>query len=78
MVCTIILPANAPIHQILSSPQPSTEVAKKDACLKACKALHEVGALTDYLLPEQDDKNEELTENLSDSDGSSGQWMPLI
>ncbi|KAL0315312.1 UNVERIFIED_CONTAM: Dicer-like protein 4 [Sesamum radiatum] len=70
MVCNIILPANAPIHQIVSSPQPSTEAAKKDACLKACKALHEVGALTDYLLPEQDDKFDESTEELSDSDGS--------
>nr|AIE15766.1 Dicer-like protein 4a [Salvia miltiorrhiza] len=70
MVCTIILPANAPIHQIVSSPQSSTEAAKKDACLRACKALHEIGALTDYLLPEQDDKHEELTQDLSDSDVS--------
>ncbi|XP_012844161.1 PREDICTED: dicer-like protein 4 isoform X2 [Erythranthe guttata] len=64
-ICNIVLPANAPIHQIVSAPQTSTEAAKKDACLKACKALHEVGALTDYLLPEQDDKNEE---SISDSD----------
>ncbi|PIN16599.1 Ribonuclease [Handroanthus impetiginosus] len=71
MVCNIILPANAPIHQIVSEPQPSTEAARKDACLKACKALHEVGALTDYLLPEQDDKYDELTEELSDSDGNN-------
>ncbi|XP_020549658.1 dicer-like protein 4 isoform X2 [Sesamum indicum] len=70
MVCNIILPANAPIHQIVSSPQPSTEAAKKDACLKACKALHEVGALTDYLLPEQDDKYDESSEELCDSDGT--------
>ncbi|KAI3446800.1 hypothetical protein Pfo_003465 [Paulownia fortunei] len=71
MVCNIILPANAPIHQIVSAPQPSTEAAKKDACLKACKALHGVGALTDYLLPEQDDKYEESTQDLSDSEGSN-------
>ncbi|KAL0423451.1 UNVERIFIED_CONTAM: Endoribonuclease Dicer4, partial [Sesamum radiatum] len=69
IVCNIILPANAPIHQIVSSPKPSTKAAKKDACLKACKALHEVGALTDYLLPEQDVKYDKLTEELSDSDG---------
>ncbi|KAL8497779.1 hypothetical protein ACS0TY_021203 [Phlomoides rotata] len=68
-VCSIILPANAPIHQIASSPQPSTELAKKDACLKACQELHKVGALTDYLLPEQDEKHEELPEYLSDPDG---------
>ncbi|KAK4381566.1 Dicer-like protein 4 [Sesamum angolense] len=69
IVCNIILPANAPIHQIVSSPKPSTKAAKKDACLKACKALHDVGALTDYLLPEQDVKYDKLTEELSDSDG---------
>lgn len=78
MVCSIILPANAPIHQIASSPQPSTELAKKDACLKACQELHKVGALTDYLLPEQEEKLEELPEDLSDPDGSNGQWTPSI
>ncbi|KAK6136536.1 hypothetical protein DH2020_029732 [Rehmannia glutinosa] len=67
-VCNIILPANAPIHQIVSAPQSSIVAAKRDACLKACQALHEVGALTDYLLPEQDDTYEESTQDLSDSD----------
>ncbi|XP_073150113.1 dicer-like protein 4 isoform X2 [Henckelia pumila] len=68
VVCNIILPANAPIHQIVSAPQLSTELSKRDACLKACKELHEVGALTDYLLPDQDDKYDEMTQDLSDSD----------
>ncbi|KAL3629633.1 endoribonuclease Dicer [Castilleja foliolosa] len=71
VVCNIILPANAPIHQIVSAPQSSTEAAKKDACLKACKALHEIGALTDYLLPEQDDKCEESAPDSYDSDGGN-------
>lgn len=75
MVCSIILPANAPVHQIVSSPQSSIEAAKKDACLRACKALHEIGALNDYLLPEQDDKQEELSPDLSYFDGNNGQWM---
>lgn len=75
MVCTIILPANAPIHQVAGSPQSSTEAAKKDACLKACKALHEIGALTNYLLPDQNDEHEELTQVLSDSDGIIGRWI---
>ncbi|KAK4391373.1 Dicer-like protein 4 [Sesamum angolense] len=77
IVCNIILPANAPIHQIVSSPKPSTEAAKKDACLKACKALYEVGALTDYLLPEQDVKYDKSTEELSDSDGSNEESRAL-
>ncbi|KAL6543544.1 endoribonuclease Dicer [Orobanche hederae] len=70
MVCNIILPANAPIHQISSTPQPSTEAAKKDACLKACKELHEIGALTDYLLPDQDEYEESIPDSY-DSDGSN-------
>ncbi|XP_047941505.1 dicer-like protein 4 isoform X2 [Salvia hispanica] len=65
-ICTLVLPANAPFHQIGSAPQPSKEAAKRDACLKACQALHEVGALTDYLLPEQDVNYEDL--DLTDSD----------
>ncbi|KAM7472961.1 hypothetical protein LguiA_011144 [Lonicera macranthoides] len=53
-ICSIILPTNAPIHQIFSSPQSSMESAKKDACLKACEELHKLGALTDHLLPDGD------------------------
>ncbi|KAL2502529.1 Dicer-like protein 4 [Forsythia ovata] len=68
MVCKIILPANSPIHQIVSEPQVSRDMAKRDACLKACKALHEAGALTDYLLPEQEDKMEDSIQDFSDSD----------
>ncbi|CDP10524.1 unnamed protein product [Coffea canephora] len=68
MVCLIILPSNAPIHEIVSASQVSFEAAKKDACLKACKTLHEVGALTDYLLPEQDSGSEETDDNFSDTE----------
>lgn len=72
MICHIILPSNAPIREIESASQSSFEAAKKDACLKACKALHEVGALTDYLLPEQDD--DEMDDILSDSDSCDDGW----
>ncbi|KAL8145327.1 dicer-like protein 4 isoform X2 [Apium graveolens] len=67
-VCQIILPSNAPTHQVLGAPQSSKDAAKRDACLEACKLLHQLGALTNYLLPEKDD-NEDL-ESLSDSDCS--------
>ena len=71
-VCSITLPCNAPIHEIISSPQSSTESAKKDACLKACKELHKLGALTDCLLHDQDDRDEELELNFTDSEGCEG------
>lgn len=76
MVCKIILPANAPIHEIVSEPQQSTDTAKRDACLKACKALHEAGALTDYLLPEQEDISEDSIQDFSDSDSCDGYGHP--
>ncbi|KAJ0861345.1 putative ribonuclease III [Helianthus annuus] len=73
VICYIKLPANAPIHQIKSSPQPSREAAKKDACLKACQQLHELGALTHYLLPddEVDDENQDSSDSDCDDDESS-------
>ncbi|CAI9097482.1 OLC1v1033915C1 [Oldenlandia corymbosa var. corymbosa] len=66
MICHIVLPSNAPFREIVSDPQPSFEVAKKDACLKACKALHEVGALTDHLLPEEYNECDEVDDDFSD------------
>ncbi|PWA74613.1 dicer-like 4 [Artemisia annua] len=72
-VCRIVLPANAPIHEIVSVPQPSMEAAKKDACLKACQKLHELGALTDYLLPddEVDDENQDSSDSDSEDEENS-------
>ncbi|KAJ9688889.1 hypothetical protein PVL29_014506 [Vitis rotundifolia] len=67
-VCQINLPSSAPIHQIVSTPQSSMEAAKKDACLKAIQDLHELGALNDYLLPDQGNAHEELMLVSSDSD----------
>lgn len=68
MVCHIMLPSNAPIREVVSASQVSFEAAKKDACLKACKTLHEVGALTDFLLPEQDSGSEETDDGFSDTE----------
>ncbi|KAH9603173.1 hypothetical protein KSS87_008418 [Heliosperma pusillum] len=69
-ICHIILPSNAPIHHVVSTAQSSVDAAKRNACLRACKELHEIGALTEYLLPEQDDSNEEATLDITDSDST--------
>ncbi|XP_030546666.1 dicer-like protein 4 [Rhodamnia argentea] len=67
-VCHIILPSNAPIHQIVSTPRLSMEAAKKDASLQAIEELHKLGALDDFLLPQRDDgKLEEMISFDSDS-----------
>ncbi|XP_061375757.1 dicer-like protein 4 isoform X1 [Gastrolobium bilobum] len=71
IVCHIILPSNAPIHQIVSTPQLSMEASKRDACLKAIEELYKLGSLSDCLLPKQDDAEpQEQVSDSSDSDES--------
>ncbi|KAL5698800.1 endoribonuclease Dicer [Ranunculus cassubicifolius] len=65
VICHIILPSNAALHEVRSPPQSSREKAKKIACLRACKELHVLGALTDHLLPVQDDEFEEESKESS-------------
>ncbi|KAH9654546.1 Dicer-like protein 4 [Citrus sinensis] len=83
-ICHIILPANAPIHQIVGTPQSSMEAAKKDACLKAIEDLHKLGALNDYLLPQEDNATEDepmLFSSDSDSyegEGSRGELHEML
>lgn len=72
-VCRILLPANAPLHQVDGSPCSSKDDAKRNACLKACNELHERGSLTHYLLPSQDDGKKEVSaEEASMFDDSEG------
>ncbi|KAF8031365.1 hypothetical protein BT93_D0530 [Corymbia citriodora subsp. variegata] len=68
-VCHIILPPNAPIYQIVSTPRISMEAAKKDASLQAIEELHKLGALDDFLLPQRDDDKLEEMVISYDSDG---------
>lgn len=65
VVCRINLPSNAPIRQIDGPICSSMEKAKRVACLEACKVLHSFGALTDYLLPREDEQDEEYQDCLS-------------
>lgn len=72
IVCQIALPSNAPIHQIVSTPQLSMDASKRDACLKAIEELYKLGALSDCLLPNQDDTKPEEMVLGSDSDECEG------
>ncbi|VFQ64542.1 unnamed protein product [Cuscuta campestris] len=49
--CRLTLPPDAAFQTIIGPDSLSARVAKKLACLEACKKLHELGALNDYLLP---------------------------
>ncbi|CAL4943021.1 unnamed protein product [Urochloa decumbens] len=51
--CTLHLPMSSPIQTIYAEGEVS--VLKRVVCLKACRELHAIGALTDFLLPELSD-----------------------
>lgn len=71
------MPSNAPIQQILGAPQLSMEASKRDACLKAIEELHKLGALSDCLLPKQDDAEPEEQVSGSSEDEYEGQTSLL-
>eukprot|EP01018_Ginkgo_biloba_P039623 Gb_34257 [translate_table: standard] len=66
VMCRISLPSNAPIRQVDGPTCPSGVKAKRVACLEACKLLHSMGALNHYLLPEEDEEDEEVEISSSD------------
>ncbi|GFP90070.1 endoribonuclease dicer homolog 2 [Phtheirospermum japonicum] len=49
-ICTLRLPSSCPVQTITVHGKP--KCLKQLACLEACKKLHEVGALTDNLIPD--------------------------
>ncbi|KAH7306984.1 hypothetical protein KP509_22G041000 [Ceratopteris richardii] len=65
--CELQLPCNAPFERIEGPSCVSIRLAQQYVCLEACKKLHEMGAITDYLLPdmggtEEGEKNESTDE----------------
>ncbi|XP_022864745.1 endoribonuclease Dicer homolog 2-like [Olea europaea var. sylvestris] len=49
-ICTLHLPKSCPIQTI--TVHGKTKILKQLACLEACRKLHQVGALTDNLVPD--------------------------
>lgn len=49
-ICTLYLPKSCPIQIV--QVQGNVKTLKQIACLKACKQLHQIGELTDNLVPE--------------------------
>lgn len=50
--CELQLPCNAPFEKIEGPLCSSMRLAQQYVCLEACKKLHEMGAITDFLLPD--------------------------
>nr|WOA03172.1 DICER-like protein 2 [Abelmoschus esculentus] len=67
-ICTIHLPKSSPIQSV--SVQGNIKNLKQKACFEACKQLHQIGALTDNLVPdivvEEDDVEETGKEPYND------------
>ncbi|KAK9823040.1 hypothetical protein WJX81_002311 [Elliptochloris bilobata] len=53
----VLLPNNCPVGTVAGMPQPRKALAAASACLEAVKALHQVGALTDNLVPEPEEED---------------------
>lgn len=64
--CIMELPTNCPISRI--EIQGDINLLKQLACLEACKQLHKVGALTNYLLPGREEEDEDLQEGKENDD----------
>ncbi|KAB1200469.1 hypothetical protein CJ030_MR0G007159 [Morella rubra] len=50
--CTLHLPKSCPLPNVVVQGNINDKVLKQTACLEACKQLHEIGALTDNLVPD--------------------------
>lgn len=48
-ICHLYLPRSCPIKSV--AVQGEMKKLKRKACLEACKQLHQIGALTDNLVP---------------------------
>ncbi|KAM7525882.1 hypothetical protein LguiA_015784 [Lonicera macranthoides] len=48
--CTLYLPKSCPLQSV--TVQQNIKILKQFACLEACKQLHQIGALTDNLVPD--------------------------
>ncbi|XP_041017414.1 endoribonuclease Dicer homolog 2 isoform X7 [Juglans microcarpa x Juglans regia] len=50
--CTLYLPKSCPLQNVVLQGNINAKILKQTACLEACKQLHEIGALTDNLVPD--------------------------
>ena len=61
--CVLKLPPNAPVLEVISPPHVKSAVAKQLVCMEACKRLHQIGALDDYLQPNSDELRRKQSTN---------------
>ncbi|KAJ9546095.1 hypothetical protein OSB04_025802 [Centaurea solstitialis] len=72
--CSIYFPKSCPLATV--HVQGKAKMLKQLACLEACKKLHEMGALTDNLVPDTVEKAVDTLENAFDYVEEQVQYMP--
>ncbi|XP_020097206.1 endoribonuclease Dicer homolog 3a-like [Ananas comosus] len=73
--CTLTLPPNAVFQTLVGPVSRNSHKAKQLACLDACKKLHKMGALDDYLTPRIEEilehENDKKTKKTADGAGTT-------
>ncbi|KAL2653060.1 hypothetical protein R1flu_021188 [Riccia fluitans] len=62
-ICTLRLPPNAAVREVVGLKRDTAALAKQVACLEACKLLHSMGAINDHLLPVTDEGDSDEDED---------------
>ncbi|XP_076928332.1 endoribonuclease Dicer homolog 2-like [Bidens hawaiensis] len=73
--CSILFPKSCPLPSVHISS--NEKMLKQLACLEACKQLHKIGALTDYLVPDTLEKADvDAPEIAYDYEEEQAQYVP--
>ncbi|KAL7588569.1 hypothetical protein Lser_V15G38263 [Lactuca serriola] len=70
--CKMTLPPNAAFQTITGPRSKTSNLSKQLVCLEACKMLHQIGALNDHLLLNQEDPSRDITSAKKTKEPSSG------
>ncbi|KAG6546729.1 hypothetical protein Mapa_011918 [Marchantia paleacea] len=63
VVCEVRLPSTAPVQLVRGHVCSTPKMARRVAALECCKKLHDLGVLTDYLLPASELERSEMDES---------------
>ncbi|GJW78864.1 endoribonuclease Dicer homolog 3a isoform X1 [Tanacetum coccineum] len=70
--CDMTLPPNAEFQTISGPLSKSSHLSKQLVCLVACKKLHQTGALSDHLLPHNEDPSEVKSSKIKEAPYGAG------
>lgn len=74
--CKLLLPPSAAFQILVGPLSSNSHLSKQLVCFDACKKLHQMGALSDHLLPISDEPSESEA-TLKSRESASGAGMPF-